>query len=136
MTTAAPARTRLASTGHLIDTLWALRETKRRLESEADTVAKEMATIEEQLTARMDSEGVVKATGTRATVSFSSNVTAQVEGDDGWTLLYPYIAKHKYWHLLQRRISDPAYRELLEAGKKVPGVQPFVKKRLNLRVVD
>jgi hypothetical protein len=38
-----------------------------------------------------------------------------------------------YFHLLQKRVSEPAYRELLEKGKKVPGVQPFTARKLNLR---
>ena len=81
----------------------------------------------------MESAGVDKFSGKLGTVSISTNVVANVED---WDALYPYIAKNKLWHLLQRRVSDPAYRELLDAGKKVPGVQPFSKKRLNLRAAS
>ena len=45
-----------------------------------------------------------------------------------------YVYKTKQGHLLQRRVSDPAFRELLDHGKKVPGTQPFIKARLNVRV--
>ena len=43
-----------------------------------------------------------------------------------------HISRTKAWHLLQRRVSDPAYRELLELGKKVPGVEPFNKRTLSV----
>jgi hypothetical protein len=35
--------------------------------------------------------------------------------------------------LYYRRVSDPAYRELLETKGVVPGIQPFTKTKLNLR---
>ena len=57
-------------------------------------------------------------------------VVAQVED---WDEFWKYIYRHKLGHLLQRRVSDPSYRELLEQGKKVPGVSPFNKKRMSFR---
>lgn len=137
MTVATP--TKPASVGTLIDKLWALREEKKELEAKAAALSKQMEPLEEQLFEKMDAEGVDKATGRKASVSFTFNVSANVgvEGDTeaGWKLLYAYIKKTGYWHLLQRRVTDTAYRELLESGKKVPGVQPFTKKRINLRTL-
>ena len=81
---------------------------------------------------RMEKEGLDKMSGTKASLSISATVTANVED---WDAFYAYILKNKYTHLLQRRVSDPAYRELVESGKKVAGVTPFVKKRLNVRSI-
>lgn len=120
------------SVGALIDSLYQLRESKRKLEDEIKGIATQFSALEEQLMEKLDAEGMDKATGKLASVSISSSVAADVED---WETFYGFIKKTGYFHLLERRVSSAAYRELLEAGKKVPGVQPFTKKRLNLRVV-
>lgn len=132
MATKAPVKSRPPTVGSLIDQIWAVREEKRRLEADVKEVASRIAELEEQLMERLQAEGLDKASGTKATVFVSTNTVAAVED---WDALWAYIIKNKYTHLLQRRVSDPAYRELLEAGKKVPGVQPFVKRSLNVRSI-
>lgn len=127
---ATTVKSRAPSVGAVIDQLWACREEKRSLESQAKVVEEKIKEIEEGLMERLGAEGLEKATGTKASVSISSTVTADVQD---WDVFYPFIAKNKFWHLLQRRVSDPSYRELLEQGKRVPGVVPFTKKRINLR---
>ena len=116
--------------GTTVDKLVGLRNKKRDLEASVKSLEGQIEELQSQLLEEMEAAGVDKFSGKLGTVSISTNVVANVED---WDALYPYIAKNKLWHLLQRRVSDPAYRELLDAGKKVPGVQPFSKKRLNLR---
>lgn len=119
-----------ATTGAIIDQLWAAREEKRRLEQEAKEVGSKIEDIETDLMERLGKEGLEKATGSKASVSISSVVTADVQD---WDAFHTFIGKNKFWHLLQRRASDPGVRELWDANKKVPGVLPFTKKKLNLR---
>lgn len=130
MATAAKARP--ATMGSLIDRIWASREEKRRLEEQAKEVSAQIAALEEELVERMNAEGTDKAQGTKASVSITSSVVADVQD---WDAFWTYIARNKFWHLVQRRVSDPAYRELLEQGKKVSGVQPFTKRKLNVRSI-
>lgn len=125
-------RTRPPSLGAVIDNIWAVREEKRRLESDLREVETKISELEEQLMERLEAEGLDKATGSKATVSVSANTVAQV---NDWDEFWKFVIKNRYTHLLQRRVSDPAYRELLEQGKKVPGVEPFIKRRLNLRTL-
>lgn len=120
----------LATTGALIDEMWSLRELKRKLEAEAKSLEDTAKEIETLLFEKMGKEGLEKATGTKASVSISSSVTADIQD---WDAFNAYVKKTGFFHLYQRRISDPAYRELLDAGKKVPGAQPFTRKRLNIR---
>lgn len=129
-TAAIPKAKTKPTTGALIDQLWATREEKRRLEEQVKQVEGSIKEFEEQLMERLGEEGLEKATGSKASISVSYTTVADVQD---WDAFWPYVAKNKYWHLVQRRVSDPAYRELLEAGKKVPGVQPFTKSKLNLR---
>lgn len=117
------------TTGAIIDELWALRDQKRDLEAEVKKIEAKVEALTATFSERLEAEGLDKATGKKASASFSSAVTAQVED---WPTFLTYVYKNKFGHLLQRRVSDLAYREILESGKKVPGVQPFIKKRLNL----
>lgn len=125
-TTAKP----IAANGATVDQLIKLREKKRDMEASVKSLEGQIEDMQSQLLEQMEASGTDKLSGKLGTASISTSVVANVED---WDALYPYIAKNKLWHLLQRRVSDPAYRELLDAGKKVPGVQPFSKKRLNLR---
>lgn len=131
--TKSPAtKTRPTTTGAIIDQLWAARKEKRLLEAQTKEVGSKIEEIEGTLMERLGAEGLEKATGSKASVSISSSVNADVQD---WDAFWAFILKNKYTHLLQRRVSEPAYRELLEAGKKVSGVVPFTKKKLNLRTL-
>lgn len=116
--------------GALIDSIWAAREEKRRLEVQVKEVEAAIAELQTQLMERMETEKTDKAQGSKAGVSISTNIVANVED---WDALWAYIAKNKYYGLLQKRVTETAYRELLDLGKTVPGVQPFPKRTLNVR---
>lgn len=49
-----------------------------------------------------------------------------------WDALYAYIHKHKAYYLLERRVGVTAFREILETGKALPGVESFTKIKVNL----
>jgi predicted nuclease with TOPRIM domain len=135
MTSAAKTRP-TRSVGTIIDSLFQLRESKRQLEEQVKNLTTQYTELEEQLMEKLDADGLDKATGKLATAWVSSTVVANIDGEENWKEFYAFIKKTGYFHLLQRRVSDAAYRELLESGKKIPGTQPFTKKRLNLRVVS
>jgi hypothetical protein len=116
--------------GALIDQMFALREKKRELETAVKGIEGETAELEAQIMEAMEAQGVDKMSGVTASVSITTNTVANVTD---WDAFWAYIHKMKYGHLIQRRVSDPAYRELLDAGRQVPGVEPFSKRRLNLR---
>lgn len=146
--TAVKASPSSTTVGALIDKMWELREKKKKHEDDAAAVSKQMSEVEETLVEAMAAQGVDKSTGKRASASFTYSVTADVQGDEGWAKFYAYIAKHKYFHLLHRRVTDASYKELLislngggdvdimKAKKQVPGVLPFLKRRVNLRTLS
>lgn len=127
---ATKAKTQPVSLGALVDQLWSKREKKRELEATVKVLDGEISDLETEIMEQMNANGLDKMSGERGSVSITENVVANVTD---WEAFWAYVHKMKYGHLLQRRVSDPAYRELLEQGKKPPGVEPFVKKRLNLR---
>lgn len=121
---------KLGAIGPTIDKLNALREAKRKLEAEVKVIEDEYAVLETQLMAKFEAEGTDKGSGKTASASISSSVVGNVVD---WTAFNAYVKKTGFFHLYQKRLSDAAVRELFEQGKKVPGVEPFTKKRLNLR---
>jgi hypothetical protein len=119
-----------ASLGLQIDALFKLRERLREIQQLEKDQLELIAAAEVVLMETMDREGVEKSTGKFATVSIGETITGNVVD---WDAFGAYILKNKFLHLLQRRVSDPAVRELFESKGKVPGVEPFTKRRLNLR---
>jgi hypothetical protein len=134
--TAKPAPT--MTLGEACDKLWQLREDKRKADAESKRIEAEIKGDEEKgivglertVIYLLDSQGTRKAEGRKASVSITESTVGNVED---WEALWPYIAKNKFWHLIQKRVSDPALRELWALKKVVPGVQPFTKRTVSVR---
>lgn len=125
---AAPAPT--MTLGQATDKMWALREEKRKLAVEEKRINEELAALETTIFGLLDAQDTRKAEGKKASVSIGEAVVGNVED---WDAFWPYIVKNKYFHLVQKRVSDPGLRELWEKGKTIPGVQPFTKRTLSVR---
>ena len=121
---------RQAAIGKTIDKIFSLRKKKAELEAAVKDVEGQIALLDAEVLEALEASGVEKTATKHGTVSISTSTVAQVTD---WDAFLAYIYRNKYGHLLQRRVSDPAWRELIEQGKKVPGTTGFVKKRLNYR---
>jgi hypothetical protein len=124
---------RPAAMGPLIDGIWEKREQKRKLAAEIEKIEGEIAAMEEALLARMDQEGIDKSTGKKASVGVSEVISANIKDFDEFAA---YVKKTGYFHLFQRRVSDVACRELFEKHGKIPGLEPFKKRKLNVRTLS
>lgn len=122
----------MSNLGGKIDQIQLLRETKRKLEEQVKQISEQIDASERALIAQMDSEGVIRSTGKLATVSISEVIKPTVED---WDAFYAYIARNKYYHLLEKRPSVTGCRELFETKGKIPGVVPFTQRKLNIRTV-
>lgn len=116
--------------GDMIDRLHELRELRRALSKQDDTLKEEFSALEQAVIARLGDDGTIRAEGSSASVSISETDVATVTE---WDDLYPYIRDNDAFYLLQRRVNNAAYQELAKAGVEVPGVTTFTKKSLNLR---
>lgn len=124
--------------GEATDKLWALREEKRKADAEVKRLElaikgdadKNIVGLEGIVICLLDAQGTRKAEGSKASVSVNESVVCNVED---WDALWPWIAKTKNFHLIQKRVSDPGVRELWALGKVIPGTQPFKKRTLSLR---
>ena len=79
---------------------------------------------------KMDKTGVTRVGNDDASVSIGTDVVADVTD---WETVYEHIQSTGDFSLIQRRVSSTAYRELLNMGENVPGMQPREIRRINFR---
>lgn len=120
------------SLGSLIDEYFALRERKRELDRELKELKDEMAALEERVINALDADEVTLSRGRRASASITETVVPVVED---WDTFQAYVLQNEALHLLERRPSTAAWRELKDSGELVPGTRPFIKRDLSVRKV-
>lgn len=118
--------------GETIDEIFAMRELKRAAAAEEKKHGEAIALLEIELLAMLDAQKTDAGRGKYASVSVSEVHTGKPKD---WELIWPWIAKTKQWQLVQKRISDPSYRELRGMGKVIPGVEDFTQRNVNVRVI-
>ena len=104
---------------------------KRKLLSDQDkALSEEFAALSDQALQFMGDMGVEATRTSHASMSVSKQQMASVKD---WDQFYQYVQEHQAFYLLQKRVSNKAYNEVLEMEGEVPGTEPFVKVTLNLR---
>lgn len=116
--------------GGLIDQMSTLREERRKLDAQSTEIQKSFDGLETQLIELMDAEGTTKSTGHAASASIAETIEFNAQD---WDTFMAYMAKNKLFHLVQRRLSAPSVRELFESKGKVPGLEPYTKRKISLR---
>lgn len=117
-----------AGIGAKIDTRQALCEDKKCVEALLKKLQEQIDAVESSIFEHLDREGTTNGGGKTATVTVGESVVPNVTD---WDAFYKYIARMKYFHLLERRPSTTGCRELFETKGAIPGVVPFTKRRLN-----
>ena len=120
------------SLGSLIDEMFDLRERKRELERELKEIEETMADRESQVIQMLDKDEITLSRGRRASASITESEVPVIED---WEAVQEYIRENDALHLLQRRVSSTAWRELKDAGELIPGTRPFTQRKLSLRKV-
>ena len=118
------------SLGNLCDTLYALGEQKGKINAQLKELDTEINTIEQRVMEAMQAQETTIARGKRATVSLGER---EVPNVIDWPAFIQFIIRQKRPDLLQRRIAKGSYDEMVDSGKKVPGVvvQKFPTLRVN-----
>ena len=117
-----------AGIGQKIDLRQNLVAEKKELQSLLEAFEAQINEVETQLLQQLDKEGTTNGGGKNATVSVVESIVPNVKD---WDSFYKFIARMKYFHLLERRASVSGCRELFETKGAIPGVEPFTKRRLN-----
>jgi hypothetical protein len=107
--------------GDLIDLLYQKREERLKMQGEVDNLEMEEKAIREAIISNLGEQGLQGGKGMVATASITRRV---VGAPKDWDALYGYIQSTGSFDLLHKRISDTAYRDRLEQGVVVPGLEP------------
>jgi len=86
-------------------------------------------TIELEIIADMKSDKLSLARTDFGTISITETDVASVKD---WTAFEEYIYENHALYLMQRRPSNPAYREEVETKGDIPGVETFTTTALSL----
>ncbi len=116
--------------GSLIDGMNGLRELRREIAAQDADLKKQYDAAETQLIELLDQQNTSKGAGRTASASVSETT---VFNPTNWDEFIAYVIKTKQGHLVQRRLSAPAVLEIFTLKGKVPGVEPFTKRSINLR---
>lgn len=116
-----------------IDGLYVLRQQKQAAEAQLKQLDQEIREQERRVLDALDAQELTQSAGRTAKASISESVVPSVTD---WDEFYKFIHRNNYWHLLERRPSVSGCRELFETKGVIPGVQPFTKRRVNVRAVS
>lgn len=108
--------------GACADRLYAIKLAIGELNHKSGELEAEAKAIKEHLIATLPKSDAKGVLGKVARVAVT---TKQVAAAKDWDEFYKHVIKTKDFSLMQRRLSDAAIRERWDAGKKVPGVEPF-----------
>lgn len=107
-----------------------LRTQLKAVQDEEKRLKELLAENEQAIIEQLDAQGVTRSGVGPYSMSISTSIVGNV---DDWDQVYAYISAHEAFHLLQRRLANAAYAEMLEQGEALPGVEPFEKRSLNFR---
>lgn len=116
--------------GELIERREQLRDQKRALTAELKAVDGELFGNEIEVLGALDAAGLEQAKIDGVTVTVSEQTMPNVED---WDAFYDFIRENDAFYMLQRRVSTGPYREMLQMEQDVPGVKPYVQRKINMR---
>ena len=91
-----------------------LREIKRDLEAELSDIKSQLDDNEFEMIEMLDELGVNKFSVGKMSFSISETLVGNVQD---WDRVHEVIREHNAFPLLQRRLSNAAYKELLDLGE-------------------
>lgn len=115
--------------GELIDALYATRALRLSETKKVDALKAQEVAFREQILVLLDEQGMAKGTGLQATCGIKTSIEP-VPTD--WEKIHEYIRTENRFDLVQKRLSAPAWRGLLEAGIQVPGTEQMTVRDLSL----
>ncbi len=119
--------------GTLIDALKKIDIRRSELSAEETRLKADREAMEKQIIALMDKQDTRIGEGKIARASI---IESEEPTTEDWVKFLTWARRTNNLHLIQRRISAPAWRELRALKKtEVPGIGVFTKRSLSLRAV-
>ncbi len=118
------------TTEQLMDGLLSIRDERKKIKDREKELIAEWRDLEAAFLAQLDEQGAKRAGTDAGTATITENILPTIKD---WDALTNYILKEGATHLLQRRVSSAAFRELRDAGVEIPGVEAYVQRQISLR---
>lgn len=124
-------RTKSRTSSDIVDEMHDLREQYRALDEESNALKSKYAELGEELLAFFDADGSDMTRTDLATASKKEELVANIEDPKTF---WKWVSRYKKWHLVQNRMSNPAYRQEMEnRTKEIPGVKSYTKYSILLK---
>ena len=115
--------------GTKLDRLYKLNLKKSEAEEAVKKINAKITEAEDDILDTIKKEDLEGAEGKLARCSINRSVVGNITD---WIAFCKYMSRNKRWDMVQKRIALKAYRDTLESGKKVPGVEKYTKVSLSL----
>jgi len=115
----------------LLNTAKSIREEKQALERDVKNLARSLEEVKQQIQGKMHDEGIERTAVDGITVSLSKTTVYNIAD---YAAFHDFIIASGHTGLLQRRVSNNYVSELLATVESVPGLTPFEKENVNMRV--
>ncbi len=119
--------------GKCLKRLAELKKLAEIAEAKAQPINQEDAALREHLMATFKKSELKGATGSGIALSLTSTPCPSLED---WAAFYKYAKLKGNEDLLQHSVNTPAWRERIEAGKKIPGVKVFDRVSISVRKIS
>lgn len=108
--------------GACADALYTTRNERLKVQKLVDDLASQETALKEHIINTLPKSDSTGVAGKLARVSVSTKTIPRVSD---WAKFYAHVAKTKAFEMLQKRLGEAAIQERWDAGKPVPGVEPF-----------
>lgn len=128
------ARVKKVDLGKEVDKLAELEAKVKKAKVPYEAADKAFKEQKDRVMELLEAENLTGAKGTKKSVSITEEEVAQVSD---WEKFWNFVFRGKHSQLLQRRVSNPAFRELLgmRKGKDIPGASKLTTKRLSINTI-
>lgn len=116
--------------GETIDFLYEKKKEKSKLNQQIKEIDEATTEKEQELIQLIRDQGVNGLHSDIASASISEETYGSIEDYEAFER---HIIDTNSLFLLQRRVAQPAVKDLLAAGEEVPGIKLFTKTKLSLR---
>lgn len=123
--------------GPCIDLAYSTREKRLAYQREVEKVLESMKAEEEAINTHiLNTFDKVEIEQARGTLCSASIIRSVVPSKIDWPTVWKYIQKTGEFDLLEKRMAKVAWRERYEAGKTIPGTEPFDMITLSLTKIN
>src|SRR5512135_841189 len=119
-----PMKKAKQSLGAQIDALYKQGELVGKAQAVVAKLSKKYDEMEAALLLTLQTSDIQGAKGRMAHVVIARSALPQLKD---WAAFTAYVAKYKAFELFQRRVSATAWRERVDAGLTVAGVESFIR---------